>query len=56
MIAAMIGPIIIVVALLVVIPVGVIMSGGVLAGIISYFLKEEVDKANPGSELIDLNG
>jgi hypothetical protein len=53
---AMIGPILVVIALLVVIPVGVIMSGGVLAGVIAHFLRVDVDTTHEGSELINLNG
>lgn len=52
----MFGPIAIIVALLVVIPVGVIMTGGALAAIIAFFVQRDVDVAHEGSELIDLNG
>ena len=52
----MFGPIAVAVALLIVIPVSVIMSGGVLAGIIGYFVQSDVDASHEGSELIDLNG
>ena len=52
----MFGAIAVIIALLVVIPVGVLMSGGVLAGIIGYFVQKDVDDSNEGSELIDLNG
>ena len=51
----MFGAIAVIIALLVVIPVGVLMSGGVLAGIIGYFVQKDVDDSNEGSELIDLN-
>ncbi|NLA36164.1 MAG: hypothetical protein GX868_10855 [Actinobacteria bacterium] len=52
----MLGAIIIVIALLVVIPVGVMVSGGAIAGIISFFVQKEADARHEGSELIDLNG
>ena len=52
----MFGAIAVIIALLVVIPVGVMVSGGVLAGIIGYFVQKDVDDSNEGSELIDLNG
>lgn len=52
----MIGAAIIVVVLIVVIPVGVLMSGGIGAAVIGYFLKNEADATHEGSELIDLNG
>jgi len=52
----MFGAILVVIALLIVIPVGVLMSGGVLAGIIGFFVQKDVDQSHEGSELIDLNG
>lgn len=52
----MFGAILVVIALLVVIPVGVLISGGALAGIIGFFVQKDVDSAHEGSELIDLNG
>jgi len=52
----MFGAIAVIIALLVVIPVSVMVSGGVLAGIIGYFVQKDVDDSNEGSELIDLNG
>lgn len=51
----MLGVILVVIALLVVIPVGVLMTGGVLSGVIGYFVQKDVDQLNEGSELIDLN-
>lgn len=53
---AMFGPIVIVVALLVVIPVSVIMTGGALAALIAFFVQRDADVTHEGSELIDLNG
>ena len=52
----MLGAILIIIALLVVVPVGVLISGGALAGIIGFFAQKDVDQLNEGSELIDLNG
>lgn len=52
----MVGAVLVVIALLIVIPVGIIISGGVLAAIISHVLRVEVDKNHEGSELLDLNG
>ena len=52
----MIGAAIIVVVLLVVIPVGVLMSGAFGAMIIGWVLRSDVDARHEGSELIDLNG
>lgn len=52
----MVGVVIIVVVLLVVLPVSVLMSGGVGAAIIGHFLRHDADASHEGSELIDLNG
>ena len=50
----MLGAIILVVALLL-IPVMVLMSGGIAAAILGFFLKTDADARHEGSELIDLN-
>jgi hypothetical protein len=50
-----IGPLVIVVVLVVVIPVSVVMSGSVMAAILGWGLKDDVEAAHEGSELIDLN-
>lgn len=52
---AMPGAVLIAIVVVVVIPVGVLMSGGVASGLLGYFLKEEAEKAHEGSELIDTN-
>jgi hypothetical protein len=49
------GPIIITVVLLVVIPVGLLMSAPIMAAILGWGIKQDVEDANEGSELIDLN-
>lgn len=51
----MLGVVAIVVVLCVVIPVGVLMSGGVTAAILGFFLKDNAEKTHEDSELIDLN-
>lgn len=50
----MVGAVIIVVVLLL-IPVGVVMSGAVLAAILGWSLKTDAEDRNEGSELIELN-
>jgi hypothetical protein len=50
------GAAIIVVVLVIVIPVGVLMSGSVGALLIGLFLRSDADARHEGSELIDLNG
>jgi hypothetical protein len=51
----MLGPVIIVLVLIVAIPVGVAMSGAVVAGILGWALKENGEATHEGSELIALN-
>lgn len=51
----MVGAALVIIALLVVIPVGVLMTGGVAAGLIAHVLRTDVEKTHEGSELIDLN-
>ncbi len=51
----MIGAIVVIIALVVVIPVSVIMSGGVLAGVIAHFLRTEGEHGHEGSEILDLH-
>lgn len=51
----MIGVVIIVAVLVVAIPVGVLMSGGVAAGVLGFFLKDDVDRSHEGSELLETN-
>ena len=52
----MIGAAIIVVVLVVVIPVSVLMSGGLGAAVIGFFERKDADARHEGSELVDLNG
>ena len=51
----MIGPLLIIVALVVVLPVAFIITGGVLAVLLGHSLTKEGEYLNEGSELIDLN-
>jgi hypothetical protein len=51
----MLGPVLIVLILVVVIPVGFLMSTSVAAGVIGLLLKDNAEKASAGSELIDTN-
>ena len=51
----MFGAIIIIVALLVVLPVGFIITGGVFSVILGHSLRKEGEYLNEDSELIDLN-
>lgn len=49
------GAIGIIIVLVVVIPVTVLISGGIASALLGYFLKEEAETANEGSELIATN-
>ena len=51
----MIGVAIIVVVLVIAIPVGVLVSGAVAAGLLGFFLRTDVETTHEGSELVDLN-
>ncbi|MDZ7679478.1 MAG: hypothetical protein U5K29_13125 [Acidimicrobiales bacterium] len=50
----MIGPAVIVVVLLVVIPVGVLISGAVAAGLLGWLLRNNGEVEHEGSELVEL--
>jgi hypothetical protein len=51
----MLGPAAIVLVLVVMIPVGVLVSGAVASALLGYFLKEEAETTHEGSELISTN-
>jgi hypothetical protein len=53
--AAVVGAVIIAIALVIVLPVVVLMSGTLVAAGLGYVLKDEAERSNEGSELIDLN-
>lgn len=51
----MAGPVLIVIALLVLLPVGTLVGGAVLSLILGWLVKTEVDQEHEGSELLELN-
>ena len=51
----MLGAIILAVVILVVIPVSVMMTGGIASAILGWALKDNGETSHEGSELIDLN-
>lgn len=48
------GPAIIIFVLVIIIPVGVMVSGGIFAGVLGFFLKKDIDHEFEGTEYIDL--
>lgn len=51
----MLGAVIIVIVLLVVLPVGFLVGGAVIAGLLGSALKADGEARHQGSELVDLN-
>jgi hypothetical protein len=51
----MLGAIILAVIIVIVIPVSVAMTGGAVAAILGWSLKENGEATHEGSELVDLN-
>ena len=51
----MIGPIVIIIAIVVFIPVSIMMSGAAVSGIMGWLLKDDAEDRYEGSELVDLN-
>lgn len=51
----MYGAVILVIVLVAVIPVAVLVSGGIGAGILGWLVKRDVDLSHEGSELIETN-
>jgi hypothetical protein len=49
------GAVAIIIVLVIAIPVGVLISGGVLAAILGTLLKRDVDQSHEGSELLETN-
>ncbi len=52
---AVLGPILIVLLIVVVIPVSVFISGGIFAGVLGFFLKKDVDDEFAGTEELELS-
>lgn len=51
---AVTGPVIILIVLFVAIPVGVLVSGGVFAGVFGMLLRNDADTRNEGTEYVEL--
>ena len=50
-----VGPAIIVIVLVVAIPVGVLISGGVMAAVLGTFLRNDADTRYEGTEYVELS-
>jgi hypothetical protein len=50
---AVLGPVIMV-AVLLLIPIAVIMTGAVVAGLLGFFVKKDVDSSYEGTEYLEL--
>jgi hypothetical protein len=51
----MAGPVTLIIVLVAVIPVAVLMSGGIASGLLGWLVKSEADKNHEGSELLKTN-
>ena len=49
------GAIFMIILLVVIMPIGILMSGAVAAALLGGLLKRDVDAAHEGSELLDLS-
>ena len=49
------GPIILAVIIVLVLPVAFMLTGGAIAGLYSYLLTEHGEETHEGSELVELN-
>ena len=51
----MLGAVVMILLLVVVMPVGILMSGALAAALLGGLLKKDVDNTHAGSELLDLS-
>lgn len=51
----MLGALILALVIVVILPVTFFLIGSVLSAVMGWFLKESVEEAHEGSELVDLN-
>ena len=49
------GPLILAFVILVFIPVSIMMTGAIVAGILGWSLKDDAEERNEGSELLELS-
>ncbi len=53
--ACMLGAVLMIILLVVVMPVGILVSGAVVASLLGGLLKRDVDAAHEGSELLEVS-
>lgn len=51
----MFGVVAIILALVVLVPVGVLVSGAVVSALLGWLVNDDVDRSHEGSELVDTN-
>lgn len=51
----LLGVILLIIAIVIVIPVGFLMTTGLVAAVIGFVLKDNAEKVHAKSELVDLN-
>lgn len=51
----MVGAVVIALVVLLVLPIGFLLGGAALSGILGYFLNRDAEERNEGSEYLDLN-
>jgi hypothetical protein len=49
------GPVLVIVAIVIAIPVGLLMSGAAASAVMGWFLRDDAAERYQGSELVDLN-
>ena len=55
MLPAMLGPLILAAVVVILLPVGFLMSTSIVAGVLGFLLEDDAEKRHVGSELIDAN-
>lgn len=55
MMTTMFGAVAIIVVLVIVVPVGVLVSGAVASALLGWLVNDDVDRSHEGSELVETN-
>jgi hypothetical protein len=51
----MLGVILLVAAIVIALPIGLLITGGIVAAILGWFQQKDAEQRHAGSELVDLN-